>query len=218
MSGFQSTRPRGRTRLLVRRVLGYESVVSIHASSREDATVILRMFSKHHRFQSTRPRGRTRLSGGIPPEDKERFNPRVLAGGRDVLRIYLLKEGKFQSTRPRGRTRRRKRGKPLRDKVSIHASSREDATLFAAISAACARFQSTRPRGRTRRQLLTSLLDRGVSIHASSREDATEKQRRVECIWRFNPRVLAGGRDIFWTRLRFSDGFQSTRPRGRTRQ
>ena len=34
--------------------------VSIHASSREDATITSHIGGKVHRFQSTRPRGRTR--------------------------------------------------------------------------------------------------------------------------------------------------------------
>ena len=102
---FQSTRPRGRTRLqsfcggflilcFNPRVLaggrdcacGFDlpaGFVSIHASSREDATIILRRVS----------RGRS-------------FNPRVLAGGRDLPRRFCL----------------------FACPVSIHASSREDAT------------------------------------------------------------------------------------------
>ena len=58
-------------------------------------------------------------------------------------------------------------------------------------------FQSTRPRGRTRQY--HTMLDKrlGVSIHASSREDATSALN--QCAHNqnsFNPRVLAGGRDL----------------------
>ena len=34
------------------------------------------------------------------------FNPRVLAGGRDLKKLFSGANTKFQSTRPRGRTRR----------------------------------------------------------------------------------------------------------------
>ena len=37
------------------------------------------------KFQSTRPRGRTRRSAGSNNTEDFRFNPRVLAGGRDKL-------------------------------------------------------------------------------------------------------------------------------------
>ena len=58
------------------------------------------------KFQSTRPRGRTRPYSCLIYNDVLCFNPRVLAGGRDFVQ-YLL---------------------PLYIEVSIHASSREDAT------------------------------------------------------------------------------------------
>ena len=80
------------------------------------------------------------------------FNPRVLAGGRDLHDGFFLLDCLFQSTRPRGRTRPWKRVKRISRQVSIHASSREDAT--------CA-----------------------VIIRALKAPG-------------FNPRVLAGGRDI----------------------
>ena len=80
--------------------------VSIHASSREDATQDAIKSTIDWLFQSTRPRGRTRRGGSAPFFCGARFNPRVLAGGRD---------------RRESRTRF---GTP----VSIHASSREDAT------------------------------------------------------------------------------------------
>ena len=56
---FQSTRPRGRTRPGARRLLPLECV-SIHASSREDATKPPEVTPDISLFQSTRPRGRTR--------------------------------------------------------------------------------------------------------------------------------------------------------------
>ena len=57
--------------------------VSIHTSSREDATKITDSLSITEMFQSTRPRGRTR-----PPS---------------AFSCLLMVT--FQSTRPRGRTR-----------------------------------------------------------------------------------------------------------------
>ena len=60
------------------------------------------------RFQSTRPRGRTRREIG----KKVSYDP------------------EFQSTRPRGRTRLNKLKYKSTTQVSIHASSREDATLL----------------------------------------------------------------------------------------
>ena len=57
--------------------------------------------------------------------------------------------------------------------VSIHASSREDATSTTSITFIKFLFQSTRPRGRTRQSTPGPFCGQGVSIHASSREDAT---------------------------------------------
>ena len=124
--------------------------VSIHASSREDATTMRSMY---------------RLSFG--------FNPRVLAGGRDLRASQCLTISVFQSTRPRGRTRQIIYKEIIMLLVSIHASSREDATYCVLCPHKCD----------------------GVSIHASSREDATDVLRAITPIFRFNPRVLAGGRD-----------------------
>ena len=102
-------------------------------------------------FQSTRPRGRTRRNLFMKFTKSLGFNPRVLAGGRDQIRLYAR----------------------CHKTVSIHASSREDATEKFEIMKPAIRFQSTRPRGRTRH---------GVwMIYAL-----------LGC---FNPRVLAGGRD-----------------------
>ena len=79
----------------------------------------------------------------------------------------------FQSTRPRGRTRRFRLPKVGGSMVSIHASSREDATrIFDEIDHS-----------------------KLVSIHASSREDATTLCILKLSLGSFNPRVLAGGRD-----------------------
>ena len=79
------------------------------------------------------------------------FNPRVLAGGRDDD-PFAEKNGV---------------------RVSIHASSREDATSG----------------------LRYGLRITVVSIHASSREDATMGIDAPYLSAHFNPRVLAGGRD-----------------------
>ena len=147
---FQSTRPRGRTRLLTkmrkRRPISFNprvlaggrdhwphgiftcSAVSIHASSREDATALWHRAYNLIWFQSTRPRGRTRPIASLGYEVCACFNPRVLAGGRDIFNVThtcsfrcfnprVLAGGRdrlsrlwiicflFQSTRPRGRTR-----------------------------------------------------------------------------------------------------------------
>ena len=104
----------------------------------------------------------------------------------------------FQSTRPRGRTRpARSFGRNSQTPVSIHASSREDATCSG----------------------ISGRLIIQVSIHASSREDATTTAGSAFICFGFNPRVLAGGRDLCVFLNRFiSVRFQSTRPRGRTRQ
>ena len=126
---------------------------------------------------------------------RSRFNPRVLAGGRDSASAAFGSTSMFQSTRPRGRTRLFVERRPIHRYVSIHASSREDATAVPAIRQAPERFQSTRPRGRTRHFTLWKMLWNAVSIHASSREDATNA---FKYIWR-------------------AGKFQSTRPRGRTR-
>ena len=170
---FQSTRPRGRTRLQSGQTLDTEEIVSIHASSREDATpltkvsILTTMVSIHASsredattsilptsgrslFQSTRPRGRTRRIHCVVCKFSSRFNPRVLAGGRDESCAYVARYIMFQSTRPRGRTR-------LFDEIDHDKLE--------------------------------------VSIHASSREDATPLKRRILRDNRFNPRVLAGGRD-----------------------
>ncbi len=149
-------------------------------------------------FQSTRPRGRTRPRIQLWMRLPQGFNPRVLAGGRDEVRLLMaflifcfnprvLAGGRdtlcndirqikalFQSTRPRGRTRQVVFCVPFRLKlVSIHASSREDATIATALRKTASKFQSTRPRGRTRLAQSGLRRLRPVSIHASSREDAT---------------------------------------------
>ena len=193
---FQSTRPRGRTRHAARLPCGVVASVSIHASSREDATRFLFISFSFMMFQSTRPRGRTRRYYRIRTHPQNSFNPRVLAGGRDVAAVAEDKSAWFQSTRPRGRTR-----PPLKNKYSSNL-----------------KFQSTRPRGRTRQEpSMTQQQFKDVSIHASSREDATVSHNARQKTLCFNPRVLAGGRDIVPRLVLFLIGFQSTRPRGRTR-
>ena len=167
--------------------------VSIHASSREDATKRQFYYQRELMFQSTRPRGRTRpvLTWLVILC----FNPRVLAGGRDIP-----PEDKERS-----------------DGVSIHASSREDATCLSFRTFSLSSFNPRvlaggrdRYSGRWRRAS-------GVSIHASSREDATITLRSRSIRSRFNPRVLAGGRDERKVFIIKYMEFQSTRPRGRTR-
>ena len=63
--------------------------VSIHASSREDATFKLKNLSFKLKFQSTRPRGRTRRRVIIAVSEYPSFNPRVLAGGRDDMKPLI---------------------------------------------------------------------------------------------------------------------------------
>ena len=171
-------------------------------------------------FQSTRLPARTRCKTTDNIFVNTGFKPRVLAGGRD------------------------RRLRPFRDVVgvSIHASSREDATPGTSSACVFSAFQSTRPRGRTRPARsfgrnsqtpvsihassredatcsgISGRLIIQVSIHASSREDATTTAGSAFICFGFNPRVLAGGRDLCVFLNRFiSVRFQSTRPRGRTR-
>ena len=147
------------------------------------------------------------------------FNPRVLAGGRDLLQ-WLSDPA---------------------NKVSIHASSREDATPFIILINTKSSFN---PRvlagGRDGCYPLIMDSESLVSIHASSREDATRSRILVSKLFCFNPRVLAGGRDSMRSERNISikvsihassredatsilpiplndSVFQSTRPRGRTR-
>ena len=121
--------------------------VSIHASSREDATTplaiekaiscfnprvltggrdkIFQLPAIFELFQSTRPHGRTR------PVPIYNINPgasRVLTGGRDKFHWRSAYRNRFQSTRPHGRTR----------------------LAFIFYQQGGVRFQSTRPHGRTR--------------------------------------------------------------------
>ena len=102
--------------------------------------------------QSPRPRGRTRLQMRDMIVNQFCFNPRVLAGGRDVL----TGENKERKScfNPRvlagGRDRNGKR-RLRRMGVSIPASSREDATRVCRICGAPAMpFQSPCPRVMTR--------------------------------------------------------------------
>ena len=193
---FQSTRPRGRTR---RRP--FESI------------------GPHSRFQSTRPRGRTRLLKIVNRFRVDSFNPRVLAGGRDKVRMlsYICKVVSIHASSREDATSQDNTMiqqalvsihassredatdiiiyNDIPTKVSIHASSREDATSSPPSVNRDRSFQSTRPRGRTRPGLGSALPDSGC----------------------FNPRVLAGGRDSVLLTAGSPAEFQSTRPRGRTR-
>ena len=194
-------------------------------------------------FQSTRPRGRTRQAEHTSSAYKSRFNPRVLAGGRDLVDQVLRQI--FPCFNPRvlagGRDWKILRNYSVHV-VSIHASSREDATTMWPVYWLSLSFN---PRvlagGRDLERAEANKL-KYVSIHASSREDATRlskpEQRRAVC---FNPRVLAGGRDFDLFHANCGDcvsihassredatynrffefvqgSFQSTRPRGRTRR
>ena len=193
---FQSTRPRGRTRQP--RMLQIEYLfVSIHASSREDATLQRKRKTQKLLFQSTRPRGRTRQAEVLRPATPVGFNPRVLAGGRDTVAGSLSDINR--SFNPRVLAGGRDgdfREHQQAVIVSIHASSREDATgSCLSLSLPCV-FQSTRPRGRTRRRRGHHVHKVFVSIHASSREDAT---------------TISSSKYFLFM-------FQSTRPRGRTRR
>ena len=103
---FQSTRPRGRTRHQTGdRINRHRTFQSTRPRGRTRPTLFQTSFSCH-RFQSTRPRGRTRRS----------------------LIKFTIFATMFQSTRPRGRTRQRSTKHKSPHLVSIHASSREDAT------------------------------------------------------------------------------------------
>ena len=104
-----------------------------------------------------------------------RFNPRVLAGGRDKAFLHDASSYAFQSTRPRGRTRLAALFEALPHKGCFNprvlAGGRDE---YPAGLPEEVQFQSTRPRGRTRR-----------SPPQITRSPAG-----------FNPRVLAGGRDL----------------------
>ena len=154
---------------------GEVSSVSIHASSREDATRGASCRGVSPRFQSTRPRGRTRHSLRRYFQCRRSFNPRVLAGGRDSTVLPI--SARCACFNPRVLAGGRDPAELLQwlsRPVSIHASSREDATRPTYPNPNQEQFQSTRPRGRTRPN--TIIADRSNSS--------------------FNPRVLAGGRDF----------------------
>ena len=84
--------------------------------------------------------------------------------------------------------------------VSIHASSREDAT--SSVVPVPAILSGFNPRvlagGRDKLGFALAMVTR-VSIHASSREDATSLLPPMTGSNSFNPRVLAGGRDLTTT-------------------
>ena len=105
-----------------------------------------------NKFQSTRPRGRTRPVRVSEHRNIDGFNPRVLAGGRDHGSNFCgVNDCVSIHASSREDATRTRRGIQIGIKVSIHASSREDATLF---------------------KILVRIFTI-VSIHASSREDAT---------------------------------------------
>ena len=170
--------------------------VSIHASSREDATILAFHFHCRTCFN---PRV---LAGGRDTRhigariESHRFNPRVLAGGRDFCISISCFWYLFQSTRPRGRTRQNNHDACRAEAVSIHASSREDATIVDGHTFYLDKFQSTRPRGRTR-----------LGVYADSKHAFTFQSTRPRGRTRL---ALVQSRKL--RRM-----FQSTRPRGRTR-
>ena len=171
-------------------------MVSIHASSREDATLAQKFDNLPALFQSTRPRGRTRLLY--------------------LHQLFLILVSIHASSREDATLIA---GSIISNfSVSIHASSREDATITHIVRSlatgfnprvlaggrdqtlnfknSIGEFQSTRPRGRTRPEHISNACScQTVSIHASSREDATIQAPEGGWQYGFNPRVLAGGRD-----------------------
>ena len=84
-------------------------------------------------FQSSRPRGRTRRASAASAEPRQcRFNPRVLAGGRDVIRhLISFRMVCFNPRVLAGGRDIYNSGRNCRMVVSIPASSREDATANA---------------------------------------------------------------------------------------
>ena len=147
------------------------------------------------------------------------FNPRVLAGGRDIFKFIFTpfifvsirassREDathptaasslpfRFQSARPRGRTRHglcwlQERWSCFNPRVL--AGGHDSVTEMAKQNK---EFQSARPRGRTRPDFTPAPRKGDVSIRASSREDTTWQLRTLATTSGFNPRVLAGGRDL----------------------
>ncbi len=143
---------------------------------------------------------------------RERFNPRLRAGGDAGVAALVLPASVSIHASAREAT---KRGLPKDAPVtvSIHASARE-ATILPVADLTDDEFQSTPPRGR-RQQLLAHRrwsrrfnprlraggdhhnLATGavlpVSIHASAREATSPCSRRSLCSPSFNPRLRAGG-------------------------
>ena len=193
------------------------------------------------KFQSARPRGRTRHGFIKSKSGHSCFNPRVLAGGRDhsyhrlkmALEVSIRASSREDATscsfsptslscfNPRvlaggrdGYTCEYDRKKD----VSIRASSREDATGRIQRKTKHFRFQSARPRGRTR-PVAFGLTAAPLWFQSARPRGRTRLQRKFGCGQGdcFNPRVLAGGRDIRVALASLQYRFQSARPRGRTR-
>ena len=194
---FQSTRPRGRTRLM-----GSESI------------------EVQHWFQSTRPRGRTRPVHRDAQAPANSFNPRVLAGGRDIdeTKYHAMLDVSIHASSREDATVALASARDL-TAVSIHASSREDATRVQSPPSACLEvsIHASSREDATWNSCVVSFL-KLVSIHASSREDATSDRQTM--IGRYPVSIHASSREDATPNAEYQleeSWFQSTRPRGRTR-
>ena len=102
------------------------------------------------------------------------FNPRVLAGGRDLCRrLSLIVLVRFNPRVLAGGRDYEDLKDILSFEVSIHASSREDATDIAVTRLSPLRFNPRVLAGGRDYSRNRCKHDSTVSIHASSREDAT---------------------------------------------
>ena len=125
------------------------------------------------------------------------FNPRVLAGGRDDVtgatdtdrRVSIHASSREDATSSAIAA-------PYSAVVSIHASSREDATTVCIHKKPVSGFNPRVLAGGRDSAEARAGSHFPVSIHASSREDATGARTRKNRLAGFNPRVLAGGRDM----------------------
>ena len=147
------------------------------------------------------------------------FNPRVLAGGRDwtTQSFQAICNVSIHASLREDATSKMYR-QSCAGLVSIHASSREDATSQPCATTFGRSFQSTRPRGRTRHFFQFIMID-FIKFQSTRPRGRTRQVRSARTLTRpsFNPRVLAGGRDLPLIKLLVVSRFQSTRPRGRTR-